>query len=403
MLSKFFGGVLYIQTFVANSHLDLSQYGSYLFLLILTVTLIPAILLGILQIKTKYYGFLVSIAMAVLLIWFARMNFKYFVLFLVVELTLIMVYSLLVKKSKSKYLYFMFLVLSISPLIIYKFSDLFGYSFFGFLGLSYINFRAIQIIIELYDGSIEKVNFFDLFYFLTFFPTLSSGPIDRYRRFLDDINQKIPRKAYLCDLLPNGIKKIIIGIGYKFVIAYLINTFWLTQIPSDHSFLNTVNYMYAYSFYLFFDFAGYSNFAVGTSYIMGVKTPVNFFLPFLSTSIKDFWTRWHITLSKWFGDYIYSRVTIDIMRKKLFKSRHTASYIAQLITMLTMGAWHGLALNYLIYGLYHGLLLIGNDMYERKLPYYKRSKDNFKYQIASVFVTFQLVCFGFLIFSGYLI
>lgn len=403
MLSKFFGGVLYVQTFVANSHLDLSQYGSYLFLLILTITLIPAILLGILQIKTKYYGILASLAMAVLLIWFARMNFKYFVLFLGIELTLIMVYSLLVKKSKNKYLYFTFLILSVSPLVIYKFSALLGHSFFGFLGLSYINFRAIQIIIELYDGSIEKINFFDLFYFLIFFPTLSSGPIDRYRRFLDDINKEIPRKEYLCDLLPNGIKKIIIGIGYKFVIAYLINTLWLTQIPSDHSFLNTVNYMYAYSFYLFFDFAGYSNFAVGTSYIMGVKTPVNFFLPFLSTSIKDFWTRWHITLSKWFGDYIYSRVTIDIMRKKLFKSRHTASYIAQLITMLTMGAWHGLAINYLIYGLYHGLLLIGNDMYERKLPYYKKNKDNFKYQIASVFVTFQLVCFGFLIFSGYLI
>lgn len=403
MLSKFFGGVLYIQTFVADSHLDLSQYGSYLFLLILTVTLIPAILLGILQIKTKYYGFLVSIAMAVLLIWFARMNFKYFVLFLAVELTLIMVYSLLVKKSKNKYLYFMFLVLSISPLIIYKFSALFGYSFFGFLGLSYINFRAIQIIIELYDGSIEKVNFYDLFYFLTFFPTVSSGPIDRYRRFLDDINKKIPRKEYLCDLLPNGIRKIIMGIGYKFVLAYLIHTFWLTQIPSDHTFFNAINYMYAYSFYLFFDFAGYSNFAVGTSYILGVRTPANFFLPFLSTSIKDFWTRWHITLSKWFGDYIYSRVTIDIMRKKLFKSRHTASYIAQLITMLTMGVWHGLAVNYLIYGLYHGLLLVGNDMYERKLPFYKKYKENFAFQLASVFVTFQLVCFGFLIFSGYLI
>lgn len=403
MFSKFFSGILYIQTFVANSHLDLSQYGSYLFLLILTITLIPAIILGILQIKTKYYGFLASIAMAVLLVWFARMNFKYFVLFLAVELLLIIVYSLLVKKYKSKYLYFIFLVLSVSPLVIYKFSALFGYSFFGFLGLSYINFRAVQIIIELYDGSIKKVNFFDLFYFLTFFPTLSSGPIDRYRRFLDNINQKIPRKEYLCDLLPSGIRKIIMGIGYKFVIAYLINTFWLTQIPSDHSFLNTVNYMYAYSFYLFFDFAGYSNFAVGTSYILGVKTPANFFLPFLSTSIKDFWTRWHITLSKWFGDYIYSRVTIDIMRKKIFKSRQTASYIAQLITMLTMGAWHGLAVNYLIYGLYHGLLLIGNDMYERRLPYYKNYKNNFTYQLASVFVTFHLVCFGFLIFSGNLI
>ena len=160
--------------------------------------------------------------------------------------------------------------------------------------------------------------------------------------------------------------------------------------------------MYAYSFYLFFDFAGYSNFAIGTSYILGVRTPPNFFLPFLSTSIKDFWTRWHISLSKWFGDYVYSRITIDIMRKKLFKSRHTVSYIAQIITMLTMGAWHGLTLYYLLYGLYHGLLLVANDLYERKIPFYKKNKDHFAYQLLSVLVTFHLVCFGFLLFSGYL-
>jgi len=394
--------VYHFQNFIANSGLDLSEYGSYLYLLILCAVLIPAVILGVFQLRTKYYGVLVSVGMSVLLIWFTRMGMRYFVLFLAVEIFLIMLYSHIRRKGKNKVIYYLFLLSSMSPLLIYKFSSLAGSDFFGFLGISYLTFKAVQMIIEIHDGAITKVGGFRLFYFFVFFPTLSSGPIDRYRRFDEDISRKISRKEYLSDYLPNGIRKIIMGLGYKFVLAYLINTYWLTVIPSGHTFLHILNYMYAYSFYLFFDFAGYSNFAVGTSYILGVKTPDNFHLPFLSIDIKDFWTRWHISLSKWFGDYLYSRLTMNIMRRKLFKNKHMASYTAQIITMFTMGMWHGFAVYYLLYGLYHGLLLVLSDLYERKFPLHRKWKDNFAYQCLQVFVTFHIVCFGFLIFSGYL-
>ncbi len=388
--------------YIAHSGFNFAQYGSYLYLFILAVMLIPAVILGILNLRTKYYGAIISVGMAVLLIKFTRVGLRYFLFFLVFEIIVIELYSFIASKIKNKYIYFFFLALSMSPLLIYKVAGLFHSNIFGFLGLSYISFKVIQMIIEIYDGSIKKVNLFTLFYFLVFFPTFSSGPIDRYRRFDEDISQKIARKDYLCDYLPNGIRKIIMGVGYKFVLAYLINTFWLTKIPAEHTFLNVISYMYAYSFYLFFDFAGYSNFAVGTSYILGVKTPDNFFLPFLSINIKEFWTRWHISLSKWFGDYIYSRLTMNFLRKKLFKDRHIAGYVAQIITMLIMGMWHGLEPFYLLYGLYHGALLVLNDLYERKAPLFKKYKEKFSYQLVSVAVTFQLVCFGFLIFSGYL-
>ena len=394
--------VHHFQNFIANSGLDLSEYGSYLYLLILIIVLIPAVILGILQLRTKYYSVLVSVGMSILLIWFTRMGMRYFVLFLAFEILLITVYSLIRKKGKSKFLYYLFLIVSMLPLLIYKFSMLAGSNFFGFLGISYLTFKAAQMVIEIYDGAITKVSVFRLFYFLVFFPTLSAGPIDRYRRFDEDINRKISRKDYLTDYLPNGIRKIIMGLGYKFVLAYLINTYWLTAIPAGHTFGHVLSYMYAYSFYLFFDFAGYSNFAVGTSYILGVKTPVNFNMPFISINIKDFWTRWHISLSKWFGDYLYSRLTMNIMRRKFFKSKHTASYTAQIITMFTMGMWHGFEVFYLLYGLYHGLLLVLSDLYERKAPMHRKWKNNFAYQCLQVCVTFNLVCFGFLIFSGYL-
>lgn len=401
-ITKILESVHNFQKFIEVSGLDLAQYGSYLYLSILVVVLIPAVILGILQVRTKYYGVLVSAGMAVLLIWFTGMGMRFFLLFLLLETILIMSFFHIRSKKKNKYVYYLFLLLSMSPIMIYKLSALSGFSFFGFLGISYLNFKAIQLIIEIYDGAVTKVSVFRLLYFFTFFPTLSSGPIDRYRRFDEDISRKISRKEYLSDYLPNGIRKIIMGLGYKFVIAYLIDTFWLITIPPGHTFLHTLSYMYAYSFFLFFDFAGYSNFAIGTSYILGVKTPDNFFLPFLSRDIKEFWTRWHISLSKWFGDYLYSRLTMNIMRKKLFKSRYTASYVAQIVTMFTMGMWHGFEAYYLLYGLYHGLLLVGTDLYVRKFNLHKKNKDKFAYQCLQVFATFNIVCFGFLIFSGYL-
>lgn len=158
--------------------------------------------------------------------------------------------------------------------------------------------------------------------------------------------------------------------------------------------------MYAYSLYLFFDFAGYSLIAIGTSYILGVKTPDNFNLPFISKDIKDFWNRWHMSLSFWFRDFIYTRFVISSLKHKWFKSRYTASYIGFIITMLTMGIWHGNEIYYIIYGLYHGVLIVVTDIYERKSRFYKKHKNSEIYNIFSIIITIHLVCFGFLIFSG---
>ena len=158
--------------------------------------------------------------------------------------------------------------------------------------------------------------------------------------------------------------------------------------------------MYAYSFYLFFDFAGYSLIAVGVSYILGVKTPDNFNMPFISKDIKEFWNRWHMSLSFWFRDFIYTRFVMSSMKKKRFKSRYTSSYIGYIITMGTMGIWHGTEIYYILYGLYHGILIILTDYLQRKSKLYKKYKKNYVFNLASIVLTFHLVCFGFLIFSG---
>jgi membrane protein involved in D-alanine export len=287
------------------------------------------------------------------------------------------------------------------PLILVKFSYLVTPKQIGFLGISYVTFKSVQMLIEVYDGLITRVGIFDFTYFLLFFPTISSGPIYRSRRFMEDINH-VPSGIEYKGHLKEGIWRIFNGAAYKFIISELVYTYWLNKIPESHTLLNTLNYMYGYSMYLFFDFAGYSSMAVGTSYILGVKTPDNFHLPFISKDIKEFWNRWHISLSSWFRDFIYTRFVMIAMKGKWFKSRFTASYIGYIITMETMGIWHGTEKHYIIYGLYHGLLIILTDYFQRKSKWYKRVKTNTAFKAASIAVTFNLICFGFLIFSGHI-
>lgn len=382
--------------------MKLAQYGDYLYLYILLLSFIPATILGIKGKNIKNYGILISILMVGLIIGTGRYNLILFFMFIVGEFTVIYGYLFIRKKTENKIIYYIVLLASMLPVIVTKTSALTSFGPIGFIGLSYVNFKAIQMIIEIYDGAIKEVKFSTLVYFIIFFPSLSSGPIDRYRRFEEDLNRRIEREEYLDEYLYVGIRKIVIGVAYKFVIAYLVNTMWMSKIPGNITFFNGLNYMYAYSMYLFFDFAGYSSFAVGTSYILGIKTPDNFNKPFLSKDMKEFWTRWHISLSKWFGDYLYSRIVLNSMRKKIFKSRFTASHVAQITTMLVMGIWHGLSIFYIIYGLYQGIILVLTDITQRKWKYYKKHKKEKWFQYVQIFINFNVACFGLFLFSGWL-
>ncbi len=382
--------------------IKLTQYGDYFYLYILLLSLIPAIVLGIKGKNIKPYGILLSIFMVGVIIGVKSVGIVLFIMFLLGEIILINSYLEIRDRTDNKFIYYLVLFLSMLPIIITKVSVKSIYGPIGFIGLSYLNFKAIQMIIEIYDGTIKEIKFSTLVYFIIFFPTLSSGPIDRYRRFEENINTKIEKEDYINNYLFEGLKKIIRGVGYKFVIAYIINTLWMSKIPTDITFLNSLNYMYAYSLYLFFDFAGYSSFAVGTSYIIGIKTPENFDKPFLSKDMKEFWTRWHISLSRWFGDYLYSRILLNSMRKKRFKDRFRASHFAQMITMLTMGVWHGLEVFYIIYGIYQGSVLVLTDILQRKSKFYKKHKKEKWFQRVQVLINFHVACFGLLLFSGYL-
>lgn len=377
-----------------------SQYGDYFYLYILLLTAIPAVILGLREKNIKYYG-MIATAFMIFLIVGVNVRLSFLIAFMILELIVVKGYEYVRKKTDSKLIYRLFLLASMAPIIINKISPYTSFGAIGFIGISYLNFRTIQMVIEIYDGAIKEVKISTMLYFVLFFPTLSSGPIDRSRRFEKDLEKKISKNEYINDYLIPGIKKIFMGVGYKFVIAFLVNTYWMSNIPSEINFINAMSYMYAYSLYLFFDFGGYSLFAVGTSYIFGIKAPDNFNKPFLSKDMKEFWTRWHISLSRWFGDYIFSRFVISSMRKKRFKKRATASHVAQMITMITMGFWHGLTWFYIVYGIYQGVVLVLTDMYQKKSKFYKQHKKDKWFEIVQIVITFHIACFGLLIFSGY--
>jgi membrane protein involved in D-alanine export len=269
----------------------------------------------------------------------------------------------------------------------------------GFLGISYVTFRALDVLFSIHDGVITKLPPARFAVFLFFFPTVSSGPVDRYRRFAQDWERKRSRAEFFSDL-DAAVHRIFRGFFYKFIIAALIKTHWLDKIGESHQFGELVLSMYVYSLYLFFDFAGYSAFAVAFSYLLGVRTPENFNLPFLSRNIRDFWNRWHISLSFWFRDHIYMRFLLAAAKGKWFRGKHTASYLGLFLTFGLMGLWHGTQPHYLIYGFYHATLLSGFDAFARWNKQHKLWGETRVFRIASIVLTFHAVCFGLLILSG---
>ena len=376
-------------------------YTSSLFFYVMSLALVPAIIMGLLGKNIKYYGLLANLFILFLIFGQSWEQAAYLVVFYLVNLHLVKVYPRLKKKYQGRWLIWTVVIISLLPLLASKGWAVFTPNFLGFLGLSYVTFRVVQILLEIHDGLIDEVSWFDFTYFVLFFPTISSGPIDRSRRFIQDLNTRHTGKEYL-NILGNGIYKIFFGVFYKFVIGYAIDTYWLEKVPSGHTFLHTIDYMYAYGFYLFFDFAGYSAIAIGVSYVLGIITPENFNKPFLSRDMKEFWQRWHMSLSFWFRDFIYIRFVMAALRNKWFKNKYAASYLGYMITFCLMGAWHGLQAHYLVYGFYEGSLLVLTDYYQRKSALYKKYKSNWFMSAVSVLATLILMFFGFLLFSGYL-
>jgi len=369
------------------------------FFVVLLLGCIPAIILGLREKSIEKYLMFFSLFMVLWIYSSSKANLLYLCLFILLEWHVIAVFQYLRRRyGKSNALFYHAIFWALLPLVLAKICGFFEANWFAFIGVSYITFKVVQIIIESHDGIIERSTFPKTMNFLLFFPAISSGPIDRSRRFEEDLTATRTRREYI-ELLQMGLRKILLGILYKFVLSALAFA-ELEKVTGQYDLRSVILYAYLYGIYMFFDFAGYSAMAVGTGYIFGIRVPDNFNKPFISVDIKEFWDRWHISLSHWFRDFVFSRFMMFAIRGKKFKNRMNAASAGFIINMLVMGLWHGLTFDYLLYGLYHGILLALTERFQ-KLKWYKKVKSKIWFKIISWFITLNLVMFGFLIFSGY--
>jgi membrane protein involved in D-alanine export len=305
-------------------------------------------------------------------------------------------------RFRTKPIFIPVLILAILPLAVAKYlPNISPASKLGFAGISYVSFRALDVIFSIRDKVVTALPPVTYFAFLFFFPAVSSGPIDRFRRFSQDWIRRRSRAEFLNDL-DIAIQRLFRGFLYKFIIAVQINSHWVIPAKAGTGLLHVISYMYAYTFYLFFDFAGYSAFAISLSYLLGVRTPENFNLPFLAPNIKDFWNRWHISLSFWFRDHIYMRFLLASAKGKWFKNKHTASYVGLFLTFGIMGVWHGIEWYYLLYGVYHAALLSGYDWFARWNKTRNWLSGGPGWHVVNILLTFHAIAFGLLLFSGHL-
>lgn len=342
------------------------------------------------------------------------------VIYTIWQVLLLISYKYYCRKPHPSWVFYLWVFLAIFPLMVVKINPLMQkaepMTLFGFLGISYLTFRTVGMIMEMRDGVLKDFTVWQLLRFLLFMPTFSSGPIDRFRRFNEEYEQ-IPDRSVLFEMLDQSVRYLMKGFLYKYILAYAIGQLFLNPLKSaallEGGFFNlpTLGVMYAYGLYLFFDFAGYSLFAIAISNLFGIRSPHNFDLPFKSRDLKEFWNRWHMSLSFWFRDYVFMRLVKVMLKNKLFNSRNVTSGVAYLMNMVLMGLWHGVTWYYIAYGVFHGCGLIVNDWWlrqkktwnkERKQKGQKPLPENQWMQALGIFVTFNVVMLSFLIFSGFL-
>ena len=223
------------------------------------------------------------------------------------------------------------------------------------IGISFYTFQTMSYTIDVYRGEAKvQKNFITFGAYVALFPQLIAGPIVRYQTVAEQMDS---RKETL-DLLKQGVLRFVVGLGKKVLIANQVGALWneiaqtkVNMLTTSQAWLGAV----AFTLQIYFDFSGYSDMAIGLGKMFGFDFMENFNYPYISTSIREFWRRWHISLSTWFREYLY--IPLGGNRKGQVRT-----YVNLLIVFFATGLWHGAGATFIIWGLYHGLFLVVERM-----------------------------------------
>ncbi len=258
------------------------------------------------------------------------------------------------------------------------------------LGISFFTFEFIHYAVDRYRGTAPAGTFGEFLSFILFFPTLVAGPIKRYQDFLPNLTKPSLKWQEDWEL---GTTRVLVGLAKKFGIADLLTAFThhlnRADIATAQRWVLPL-WLLAYGFKIYFDFSAYSDIAIGSARLFGIKVPENFDWPYLRTNISEFWRRWHMSLYRWLVDYIY----IPLGGSRTSRPR---VYLNVFITMFLSGLWHGAGLNFVVWGLWHGLLLVGHRLWSRLTGSASRQPTRAG-QFAAWAVTFVLVNLGWAFF-----
>ena len=256
------------------------------------------------------------------------------------------------------------------------------------IGISFFTFQALSYVIDVYrgDASVQK-NFGKVLLYISFFPQLIAGPIVKYH----DVEAEINNRKQTPEEIGKGIRRFIAGLSKKVLIA---NTMGLvadnlfgaaaTWITGPGAWLGAVSYMLQ----IYFDFSGYSDMALGLGMMFGFHFHENFEYPYISASIREFWRRWHMSLSGWFKEYLY----IPLGGNRRGKIR---TVVNKMIVFVCTGIWHGASFNFLFWGIYHGFFL----MLEEYIPFIGKKGGKLKSFFQHVYALL-VVCVGFVFFRA---
>lgn len=260
--------------------------------------------------------------------------------------------ELVLGKVQNKYLLWMFSVFVLSPLVLLKYLDAVpGYVLP--VGISFFTLQAVSAMVDVYRQKNVPTGLVEHFIYLFFFPTVVSGPILRKNDFLKEIRKP---KFFVYEDVRRGLYRIAIGFVEKFFLADRIAGLvdYVYGNPMEVGGAQIVAATILFGVQLYFDFAGYSHMAIGFAKCFGIIIMENFERPYFSCSIKEFWRRWHISLSSWLRDYVY----IPLGGSRKGKGRKYGNLI---LTFLISGIWHGVGLNYLFWGFLHGIYQVVED------------------------------------------
>jgi len=319
----------------------------------------------------------------------------------------IFIYKALTQKIKKRFLV-LSLVANIGILAVFKYFNFLNYNLSLIfdavdqhnpipyleillpIGLSFHTFQAMSYTIEVYRGNQKpEMHFGNYALYVMFYPQLVAGPIERPQNILHQFHEK---KYFKYERVVSGLRLMLWGFFKKMVIADNLSTVAnnVFNNPNDQNSITFFIGALCFTFQIYCDFSGYSDIAIGSARVMGFELMKNFNIPYAAKSIRDFWNRWHISLSTWFRDYLY--IPLGGNRKGEFRKQ-----INVLIVFTVSGLWHGASWNFIIWGALNGCYLIILDLFQRtKLS--EKNRNNIIYRTTGALFTFFIVTLTWIFF-----